>query len=532
MGETAGRRVAFVGGHVWTAGYDAPRPLDLLIEGGRILATAERGGLAGEGGRIDAAEVRDSRGQLIIPGFQDAHLHLATGGFDRLTCDLSGCESAEVVAQTVRAYALEHPGLPWVVGGGWNRELFPEPEGPTRELLDALVPDRPAALSPYDRHGLWVNSAALAEAGIDAQTPDPPHGYLRRAADGAPTGMLEEGAMPLVTSVMPQVGDADVRRAILAAQQHLLSFGITSVQDALVGTGLGMHDQHAAYCDLLRTGELSLRLTTALWWDPMRGAEQIDELLERRRALEAAAGPDRVVADTVKMMVDGTGLVFMDADRVREATVALDAAGFSIHYHSYGDATTHWVLNAIEAAHAANGMRPRHHHIAHLFVVTEPDLARFSALGVTANVQGFWSGSAVPHDRLCDSTMTHDPQNREYPYGRLLAAGAALAAGSDWPVTTPDPLEAIRVAAGQHPDHGTTHTILARNLLDVNAMLTAYTAGSAHVNGRAGVTGRIAPGFLADLAVLSVADLRAPETLREATVVETWVAGELAYARE
>lgn len=112
------------------------------------------------------------------------------------------------------------------------------------------------------------------------------------------------------------------------------------------------------------------------------------------------------------------------------------------------------------------------------------------------------------------------------------SSGAPLAAGSDWPVTTPDPLEAIRVAAGQHPHHGTTHTILARNLLDVNAMLTAYTAGSARVNGRAGVTGRIAPGFLADLAVLSVADLRAPEALREAMVVETRVAGELADARE
>lgn len=521
--------VALLGGHVWTAGYETPRELDLLIADGTISAVAERGELElpADASHLD---VRDYTGRLILPGFQDAHLHASTGGLDLLTCDLSGCTSADEVATTVRDYAAAHPELPWVIGGGWNRELYPAPDGPHRDMLDAIVPGRPAALAPYDRHGLWLNSAALAAAGIDADTPDPVGGYYRRSADGTPTGMVEEAALLAVRAVMPPVGDHELREAILAAEAHLLRFGITSIQDALVGTGLGMLDQHGPYRDLVSRGMLTVRLTTALWWDPTRGVEQVAELVDRRRSLEAAAGPDRVIADTVKMMVDGTGVLFMTEEQIREAITALDAKGFSIHAHSYGDATTRWVLDGIAAARAVNGTPPRHHHIAHLFVVADADLARFAELGVTANVQGFWSGSPVPHEHLCDSTSIPDPQHHEYPFGQLLAAGAPLAAGSDWPVTTPDPLEAIRVAAGCHPDHGVTHQVLERNRLDVNAMLTAYTAGSAHVNGRGDTTGRITPGFAADLAVIDQTSLHDERALRSARVVETWVGGRQVYA--
>lgn len=525
---------ALVGGNVWTAGYAAPRTLDILIQGDTILRVAERGELGIEASPDTAGHaptVLDYTGKLILPGFQDAHVHASTGGLDLLTCDLSACSSSDEVAQAVRYYADTHPDLPWVVGGGWTRELWGDPNGPTREELDTVVPDRPAVLSPYDRHGLWLNSAALAAAGIDAETRDPDAGFIRRAPDSLPSGMVEESAMELVRRVMPEVKDADLRQAILAAQDYLLSVGVTSIQDALVGTGLGMHDQHGPYCQLLTEGLLDLRLTTALWWDPARGIEQIEDLLERRRVLEAAAGPDRVVADTVKMMVDGTGVLFLGEQQIREATVALDGQGFSIHYHSYGDATTNWVLDAIEAARDANGFQDRHHHIAHLFVVSDADLPRFAELGVSANLQGFWSGSAVPHEHLGCSTAIPDPQGHEYPFGQLLAAGAPLAAGSDWPVTTPDPLEAIRVAAGIHSDHGETHFVHERNRLDIATMLTAYTAGSAHVNGRGSKTGRIAPGYLADFAVIDRSSILDANSLRDARVVETWIGGRLVFTR-
>jgi hypothetical protein len=274
-----------------------------------------------------------------------------------------------------------------------------------------------------------------------------------------------------------------------------------------------------------------LRLTTALWWDPERGVDQIPEIQARREYLERIAGPERVVADTVKIMVDGSDVLFMNAGSIREATVALDRLGFSVHYHSYGDATTRWILDAIEVAIAENGPKRRRHHIAHLFVVSEEDFARFGQLGVAANVQGFWAGSPIPHDHIHLSTGTDHAERLEYPFGRIAAAGARLAAGSDWPVTTPDPLLCARTAAGKYIDAQLRKDVAEHDRLDLLTMLTAYTAGSAFVNGREHSTGRIAPGFLADLALIDRDVLEGDDGLHEASVDEVWIGGQREHQR-
>ncbi|MFT4082883.1 MAG: amidohydrolase [Nocardioides sp.] len=519
-------RVAFLGGRVWTPGYQRSRALDVLVHGDRIVQVAAAGGLD-----VTGAEKHDLGGRLLVPGFQDAHIHLGTGGVDLMTCDLAGLETPEQVDAAILEYAARNPDLPWIIGGGWNREVFPYPEGPSRRRLDELVGGRPAFLSPFDRHGAWVSSAAFEAAGVDETTPDPPGGFFRRDASGQLSGMVEEAATGVIAAAMPQTSTEDRMAAILTAQEYVLALGITSVQDALVGTGLGLADHHAAYGELLRGDDLRLRLTTALWWDPQRGPEQIDELRARRAALEQIAGADRVVADTVKVMVDGAGVLFMDAAQIREATVALDGAGFTLHYHSYGDATTRWILDAIEAAIAANGPGTRRHHIAHLFVVAEEEFPRFAELGVTANVQGFWMGTEVPHEHMGQSTSTDHGERLEYPIGRLVAAGARLAGGSDWPVTTPDPLLCIRTATGDVDDPRFRKAIGELDVLDPLTMLTAYTAGSAFVNGREHTTGRIAAGYLADFAVLDRDVLEGEEALRAASVSETWVGGRCVFAR-
>lgn len=529
-GSTVGigtpNRTAFVGGRVWTEGFAGSRPLDVLIEAERIVAVAPAGGLD-----LDGAERVDLSGRLLVPGFQDAHIHLGTGGQDLLTCDLTGLTTPEEVYAALAVYVDANPDLPWILGGGWNRRVFPYPEGPSRDTLDDIVGGRPAAISPFDRHGMWVNTAALEAAGIGDETPDPDDGVFRRDERGRLSGMVEEGAMAALRGAMPALSVRERATAILAAQEHLLSLGITSVQDALVGSGLGMFDQYEAYLELLRSRELKLRLTTALWWDASRGLAQIPELVARREALEGSAEADRIVADTVKIMVDGTDVVFMDAAALREATVALHALGFTVHYHSYGDATTHWVLDAVEAAIAAHGRGAGRHHIAHLFFVAEEDFARFAELGVTANIQGLWAGSGVPHDHLHASTMTADPQTREYAFGRLLAAGTRLAAGSDWPVTSPDPLRAVQAVAGLLTEAGERAHIEEHDRLDPVAMLGAFTSGSAFVNGRAGSTGRIAVGYLADLVVLDRDVLAGDDELRGASVDETWIAGRRQFRR-
>lgn len=519
-------RTAFVGGRVWTAGFAGSRPLDVMVEEDRIVAVKPTGGLD-----LCGAELVDVSRRLLVPGFQDAHIHLGTGGQDLLTCDLTGLTTPEEVYGAIAAYADANPDLPWVLGGGWDRSVFPYPEGPHREALDWIVGGRPAAISPFDRHGLWVSTAALEAAGITDDTPDPHDGIFRRAEDGRLSGMLEEGAMAALRGAIPELSGPQREASILKAQDHLLALGVTSVQDALVGTGLGMFDQYEAYRDLVRSGRLGLRLTTALWWDASRGLAQIPELVARRDQL-AMLGPDRVVADTVKIMVDGADVVFLDAAALREATIALDAVGFTVHYHSYGDATTHAVLDAVEAAIAVNGPRlRRRHHIAHLFFVAEEDFGRFARLGVTANIQGLWAGSAIPHDHLQASTMTSDPQTREYPFGRLLAAGARMAAGSDWPVTSANPLLALQAATGLLTEEGDREPIQEHDRLDTAAMLEAYTSGSAFVNGRADTTGRIAVGYMADLALLTRDVLAGDEELRNADVEQTWIGGIRHYRR-
>ncbi len=517
---------AFTGGLVWTAGFAAPRELDVLVTGNTITDVADRGAL-----ELGDAEIVDLTGRLLMPGFQDAHAHVGTGGVDLLTVDLSVATSVPELYEMIGAYAAAHPELEWVIGGGWNRELFTDGVMPNRQTLDELVGGRPAFMQPYDRHGAWVSSAALERAGVTADTPDPVGGYFRREADGTPTGMVEEEAVPIVRAVMPVQTLEERIAATLRGQEYLLSVGITSVQDAIVGTGLGLTDHHDAYCALAGGPDLRLRVTAALWWDPTRGVEQIPEILERRRQLEEAAGPEKILADTVKIMVDGSDVLFMDAARIRDAVVALDGLGFAIHFHAYGDAATAWILDAVEAAISENGARPRRHHIAHLFVVAEPEFARFAELGVTANVQGFWAGSFVPHEHMGATTRTDHAQELEYPFGRIHAAGARLAGGSDWPVTTADPLVCSLTATGEYVDPEIRRPLAERDKLDALAMFTAYTTGSAWVNGRASSTGRIAPGFLADLVVLDGNVFDGPDALRSARVAETWIDGRREYAR-
>ncbi len=524
-----GNRTAFIGGKVWTTGYGAPRELDVLVADGHIVRVARSGELD-----VTDARVVHTAGRLLIPGFQDAHVHPGLAGANLLTCDLSGQPTEQGILDRIESYAATLPDDAWVVGGGWEREVFRRP-GPTRQQLDAVTAGRPAFLRSSDCHGSWVNSAALLIAGVDAHTVDPEDGFFVRDSDGKPTGMLEEQAMATVRAHMPPETTEDQKRALMRAHDHLLTLGITSVQDAIVGGGLGMPDQIPAYQDLLTSRSWQCRLTAALWWDPTRGVDQVSDLQAKRRELEACGGQPWIIADTVKIMVDGAHTLFMDSGTIREATVALDAVGFTCHYHSYGELATTWILDAIAEARAVNDGGRGRHHIAHLMVISEEDFPRFAELDVTANIQAAWGSSAVIHDIMHLTTGSDDPQLREYAFGRLAAAGARLAAGSDWPVTTADPLAVIRLEVTRGRDRkptGADGDPDELDRLDLPTLLTAYTAGSAYVNGRALSTGRIAAGYVADLALLDRDPFQDDDSLRRATVDQTWIEGERVYDRE
>jgi predicted amidohydrolase YtcJ len=410
-----------------------------------------------------------------------------------------------------------------------------------------VVADRPVFLPNRDHHGAWVNSKALELAGVDADTPDPAHGRFERDAHGRPTGTLHEAAMDAVTRFIPPTTDEEYYAALLEGQRYLRSFGVTGWQEAIVGAYAGMDDPGPTLVRAAERGDLTAHVVGALWWDRDRGGEQIPELIARRTEFSRA----RFRATTVKIMQDGvaenytaamtapyldrsghattnSGHSFVDAQALRAHVASLDAAGFQVHIHAIGDRAAREALDAFRGTDPAN-----RHHIAHLQLVHPDDRPRFAQLGVSANVQMLW---ACYDDQMLDLTEPFlGPQRSawQYPFGSLHRAGARLVAGSDWPVSSPDPMAAIHVAVTrtQHAGSGRAGTdpFLPEQALPLDVAFAAYTSGSAWINHRddAGV---LRTGAVADLVVLDRDPFGGPLDEVGATGVRsTWIAGELVY---
>jgi len=497
------------------SGRPPAEALDVAVRDGGIAAVGspeEMRGLAGPG-----TEVIEVAGGLLLPGFQDAHVHPPTSGLERLRCDLNVAEDAESYSRIVAEYARAHPHEAWILGGGWWPAAFPGGT-PRREDLDAIVPDRPAFLPNRDGHGAWVNTPALEAAGIERATPDPPDGRIERdPRTGAPAGTLHEGAMALVTDVIPPTSPEEWERAILEAQGHLHSLGITAWQDAWVGP-----EHLDAYLALAGRGQLTARVVAALWWERSRGLEQVEDL-PAQRARVAAGGID---AGTVKIMIDGVienftahllepyldtygeptgnrGIPFLEDEELAAAVTRLDSEGFQVHFHAIGDAAVRSALDAVEAARRANGPRGNRHHVAHLQVVQPEDVPRFASLEVTANAQAFWASHEPQMDELTIPFLGPERAARQYPFAGLARAGARVALGSDWSVSTPDPLLQMEVAVTRvDPERRNADPFLPEERLDQGTALAAATLGSAYVNRLEERTGTVEPGKAADLVVL------------------------------
>ena len=527
----------FRGGSVFD-GHRYVGRADVLVDGGRVVAV---------GGDLRGDEVVDV--EFVSPGFTDAHVHPIQGGLERLRCDLSEHETREEYLAAVRAYADSHPDVGWILGGGWAMPAFPGGT-PLATDLDTVVPDRPVFLPNRDHHGAWVNSRALEIAGVTRDTPDPPDGRIERDSGGRPSGTLHEGATALVSRHLPRTTGADYRAALLAGQKYLHSLGVTSWQDAIVGSYSGMDDPGSTYVEAARSGELRSHVVGALWWDRRQGVEQVEDLVGRRAALTGG----RFHATTVKVMQDGVaengtaallepyldrcghatdnlGHSFVSAAALRDAVRALDAAGFQVHVHNIGDRAVRETLDAMVGTD-----RARRHQIAHLQLVHPDDVPRFAQLGVAANMQALW---ACYDEQMVDLTIPFLGEQRtrwQYPFGAIHRAGGRLVAGSDWPVSTPDPLAAIHTAVTRtaYADAGRagTEPFLPEQALDLETAFAAYTSGSAWANHRdlhdgAGV---IEPGAAADLVVLDRDPFAGPpEEIGAARVVSTWVDGELVH---
>ncbi|MFI8081394.1 amidohydrolase [Kitasatospora sp. NPDC086009] len=539
--------LVFTNGPVHTGDPARTRATSLAVTGERITAVGhdEVRQLIGPG-----TEVVDLEGRLLIPGFEDSHIHAVFGGTELAECDLTGTVGADEYLRRVAAFAAAHPDRTWITGGGWSMESFAGGL-PTRHLLDSVVPDRPVYLVNRDHHGAWANTRALELAGLTRDTPDPADGRIEREPDGTPSGMLQEGATGLVARLVPPTDAAGRLAGLHRAQELLHSLGITGWQDALLGIFNGQPDPSDAYAAAAKAGTLTARVTGALWWDRNRGADQIPELVARRAQLTGG----RFRAGSVKIMQDGiaenftaalstpyldgcgcatanSGLSFVDPAALCGYVTALDALDFQVHFHALGDRAVREALDAIEVARAANGRRGTRHHLAHLQVVHPSDLPRFAALGAIANIQPLWAAHEPQMDELTIPFLGPERAAWQYPFGGLLRAGATLAAGSDWPVSSPDPIAGIHVAVNRmEPDATDGRVFLPEQRLDLATALAAYTAGSAHVNGHDDA-GSLRTGHLADLVVLDRDFFAAPPEEIAATRVErTYVGGQLVYAK-
>ncbi|MEZ5185779.1 MAG: amidohydrolase [Candidatus Nanopelagicales bacterium] len=494
------------------------QPADLVIRGATIWGSPDEA-IGVRGDRIVAPEIGprtqvvEASGKTVVPGFQDAHVHTPFAGLNRLRVWLNDASGPDDYLRIIAAHAAAHPEGEWITGGGWAMPAFPGGT-PRKEDLDSVVPDRPVFLFNRDVHGAWVNSRALEIAAITADTPDPPDGRIERdPVSGEPTGTLHEGAAYRVNEhIIPSPKLTDWEAAILNGQEHLHSLGITAWQDAWVTP-----DTQRAYRSLAIDGRLTARVVGALWWDRHRGLEQIDELVER-----SAQGGGTFHPTTVKIMLDGVlenytgallepycgghtdneGLAFIEPGLLGEAVTGLDAAGLQVHMHAIGDRACRMALDAVEQARTTNGPNDNRHHIAHLQVVHPADIPRFAALGVTANCQMYWASSDSQMEELTIPLLGPERAQLQYPFASLRRSGARLAAGSDWSVSTANPLAQIEVGV-THIDPGARDTpaFLPAEALDVRTGIEAFTAGSAHVN-HDDESGSLEMGRRADLVLL------------------------------
>ncbi len=511
----------------------------VAIQRGEVVAVGDEAlALASAG-----AEVQEIGG-LLLPSFGDGHAHPLFGGLEADGPEIRSQTSIEGIVAAVGEYAAAHPELEWIVGASYDSSLSPGGLFDAR-WLDEAVPDRPVMLRSWDYHTVWVNTRALELAGIDEHTPDPPLGEIPHRADGSPLGTLREwGAVELVGDL---AGVPPLERRVQALERASAAYaglGVTWVQDAWVEP-----TEVEAYLEAARTDRLKIRYNLALYADPRRGLDQVERLVELRQQVRDLGHP-LLTAETVKFFADGVvenetaallepycggghdhlGILVWSPEALARTVTAVDAAGFQPHIHAIGDRAVRNALDAIEAADLTNGPRDRRAVIAHLQLVDRRDLARLAHLDVVGNAEPYWAQLDALMTELTEPRLGEERSAAQYPWATLIGLGTRLSFGSDWPVSTADPMLGIAVACSRQtsdgvPEDGWT----AHERLSVEVALSAYTAGVAHQGFRN--AGTLEVGQAADLVELTQDPLTAtaPRDIGAIRVRRTWCAGWLVH---
>ena len=479
----------------------------VAIVGNRIAAigsTADIRALTGKGTRVI-----DAAGKLVLPGFNDAHVHFLMGGFSLANVDLRDASSPAEMARRLGEYAKKLPKGRWILGGDWDHEKWPGAPLPTKEMIDAATPDHPVFVNRLDGHMALANSLALKLAGVTKETKDPSGGLIvRDAKTGEPTGILKDGAESLVDRVVPDKTFDEKHIAAKAACEHAAQVGVTSVTDMSADGDVGLYQY------MLERGELKMRMyaiRSIVSWEVLA-----------KTGVRAAFGCDRLRIGGLKGFADGSlgsstafffepyndtpdtrGLLFdqmLPEGAMLKRVVGADKLGLQVMIHAIGDEANLRILDIYRQAAEQNGPRDRRFRIEHAQHLRPSEIARFGTQKVIASMQPYHEAD---DGRWCDKRIGSERSKGTYAFRSLLNAGAVLAFGSDWTVAPLNPLEGIKAAVtrqtldGKHPNGWNPE-----QKLTVDEAVRAFTVGSAYAEFAEKVKGTITPGKLADLIML------------------------------
>ncbi|MBM3783281.1 MAG: amidohydrolase [Acidobacteria bacterium] len=498
-------------GRVWTGDSERPWADSIVVKGNRIEQV-------GRNLKAPGARVIDLRGRLAIPGFHDAHMHFLGGSLGLSQIDLNGICTLETMQRAVAQFATEHPGDSWLHGRGWEYVCLPQGRLPRKEDLDSVVAGRPVFLSAYDGHTAWVNSKALALAGIDRNTVYKGYGEIVRDAQGEPTGALTEGAMGLVRRLLPAPSKEQKLAAMETGMKRLAELGVTSVQNAN-----GNLDELELYDTLLAAGKMTLRASLAMSVGPMVDVPSLQEYAALRQKY---AGPALRVG-AIKIMLDGviesytaamlepytnkpstSGKPAWTQEQFNTAVARADELGLQVYTHAIGDRAVRMALDGFEHARRVNGARDARHRIEHIETIHPSDLPRFAALGVLPSMQPIHADPGTIE--VWSAAIGPERSRLGFAWNSIAKAGGRLVFSSDWPASiSVDPIRGLHNAVNRRTISGLpSGGWIPEERVSVQTALRAYTSNAAYAGHQDTYTGTIKPGMLADIAVLSADPFR------------------------